>query len=80
MNRKRVGIVMGLMAALALFLTVSVATSDEDRVFIFPPESANREQARKAVDRIDDAMILRGLDGALDPANHGVVGFNTDAG
>ena len=29
MNRRRIGIVMGMMAALALFLSVSVATSDE---------------------------------------------------
>ncbi len=29
MNRKRLGIVMGMIAALALFLSVSVATSNE---------------------------------------------------
>ena len=35
MNRKRLGIVMGMMAALALFLGVSVATSEE--AFANPP-------------------------------------------
>ncbi|MCH9010002.1 MAG: hypothetical protein IIC21_05200, partial [Chloroflexi bacterium] len=35
MNRKRLGIVMGMMAALALFLSVSVATSEE--AFANPP-------------------------------------------
>ena len=36
MNRKRLGIVMGMMAALALFLSVSVAAPDQ--AFANPPE------------------------------------------